>query len=304
MTLHDNLASLGLSKSSIVREIQRDLIEESLSTSAILRKARLTAKKLDLRDFLQWIINESDGYKNIRAVDLPSYRRIAVIPKFFNPYNGWCPIFIEDKQIYELCRTGYAHQSIEEIEALGQSDHLLYSYPNEICSYLRSRMEFDFEIRGVVSSTQLKGIPNAVRNVLLDWAVDLEHAGVMGEGLGFSNVDKSEAAAVTQNIYAQNIGNVGSVSDQSTVHNSISGNKFSLNLLGDYMNHIQSALPGVPDDSRGRIEREIKKLNDAQKSRDETTARRCLKAIQTICEGAASSLAAQGIAAYIATLFT
>jgi hypothetical protein len=301
MTFQDQVAAkLGLSKSSIVREIQRDLLEETVGVSNTLRKARLAAKKLDLKEFSEWISNESDGYK-CAIDDLPKYRKIPIIPKFFNPYNGWRPIFIEDPQIYELCHTGYVFQPIDEIEALVQSDGTLtYGYPNELASFLRRNMEFDFEIRGFVSTPRLKTILSAIRNLLLDWAIDLERAGILGEGMGFTNEDKNEAAAVTQNIYAQNIGNLGDVSGQSTVQNTLTGNSFAVHQLGEYISQIEGQLPNLPDAIRGRVEQELTGLRNAKGAGRERLVRAGLSSIKKICEGVTTSLAAQGIAAYLA----
>src|SRR3954466_9502871 len=110
MGIQNNLkAAFGLNESSLVREIQRDALEEALSASALMRKARLAANKLGLSEFQQWISNESDGYQGTLCSNLPRYRHIGVSPKFFNPYRGWCPIIIEDQQIYDLCHTGFLY---------------------------------------------------------------------------------------------------------------------------------------------------------------------------------------------------
>jgi AbiTii len=305
MTFHEKVAvKLGLSNGSIIREIQRDLLEESVSVSAVLRKARLAAKKLGLKEFSEWIGNEADGYKCSNDA-LPKYRKVPIAPKFFNPYNGWRPIIIEDPDIYEIYHTGYLFQSIDEIESLGEGDGTLtYGYPHELCSFLRRNMEFDFEIRGFVSTPRLKAVSGAVKNLLLDWAVDLENAGILGEGMGFSNRDKDEAAAVTQTIYAQNIGNLGNMSGKSSVQNTLSGNSFSINDADEYVKHIRAALPGVPDKVRAAIDTELQRIDSARRQKDPTIIQKCLKSIQTICEGAAGSLAAQGIAMYLATIFS
>ena len=48
--------------SSIIQEIQQDIIEESVSLSSILRKFFLVVKKLELQEFENWIESELNGY--------------------------------------------------------------------------------------------------------------------------------------------------------------------------------------------------------------------------------------------------
>ncbi len=102
---------------SIVREIQSEILSDDVRVANIVRKARLAARKLDLKDFEKWLIKESDGYKGIPVDEMPDYRKIGAIPRFFNPYRGWCPIIVEDEKIYELCHTTFLYQPIEELES-------------------------------------------------------------------------------------------------------------------------------------------------------------------------------------------
>src|SRR5262249_40080328 len=158
--------------------------------------------------------------------------------RFFNPYRGWCPIIIQDDRLYEVCHTSYLFQPIAEIESLLVSEGTLtYTYPPELDSILRDSlpMQIQMEIRAHMSQSALATPINAVKNILLDWAVDLEKAGVAGEALGFSYEDKKEAATVTQNIYAQNIGNLGNMNDKSSVTNRLSNNSFNIDKIDTYV---------------------------------------------------------------------
>jgi hypothetical protein len=271
---------------SIVREIQRDILEGSISLSSILRKARLAARKLDLKEFEKWILLEADGYKEIQNKDMPGYRNIRVTPRFFNPYNGWCPIFIQDNKLHEICSSVFIRQPIEEIETLSASTgELTTPYSKVVEDVLRRGMDLDFEIRGMVSPTSLLGIINSVKNTVLDWAVDLEKANVFGEGLGFSGQEKAQAANVTQNIYAQNIGNLGNVTGNSKVTSSVSDSTFNAGQVSTYIQQIRDTLPALPAAQREAVERELKALERDQS--DISSVRRHFESIKTICEGAA-----------------
>ncbi|KIZ33077.1 MULTISPECIES: hypothetical protein [Rhodopseudomonas] len=289
---------------SIVREIQSDLLADSTVLSNVLRKARLAARKLDLAKFEKWIASESDGYKNTTWNDLPKYRTIGAIPRFFNPYRGWCPIIIEDPQLYELCHRIPLFQSIAELECLlGTDESLTYAYPPGITKILRDGMDIQFDIRAMVSRNQLAAPINAVKNIVLDWVVDLEKAGIIGEGLGFSTSDKKEAQTVTQNIYAQNIGNLGDVSDKSSVNNNLVNSSFTIGDIDRHVQQIRECLPALPPDARLPIEAELDKIEASKTAEDPIAARSALLNIRSICESATSNLAAQGIIALIKGLF-
>jgi AbiTii len=290
---------------SIVREIQNELLADKAPLSSILRKARLAARKLDLAEFEKWISSESDGYKNTSWNDLPEYRKIGATPRFFNPYRGWCPIIIEDPQLYEFCHTVPLFQSIAEIEGLLKSEgSLSYAYPPELTKILRDGMDIQFDIRALVSQNQLEAPINAVKNVVLDWAVDLEKAGIVGEGLGFSADDKKEAQTVTQNIYAQNIGNLGNVSERSSVANNLSNNTFSIGDVDRHVQQIQECIPALPPDVGHLIKAEIAKISNNTKAGNKSAIRASFAVIGSICEKVTTNLAAQGIVTLVKSILS
>jgi alkylation response protein AidB-like acyl-CoA dehydrogenase len=75
------------------------------------------------------------------------------------------------------------------------------------------------EVFRVVDRAALAGILDSVRTRVLDWALQLEQDGILGEGMSFTNSDKQKAQA-TQSIYIQNFtGVLGDVSESTvTVH--------------------------------------------------------------------------------------
>ena len=289
-----------LFSNSIVHEIQSEILAGKVPLSNILRKARLAARKLDLGDFEKWISNESDGYKNTAWDDLPEYRKISATPRFFNPYRGWCPIVIEDPQLYDLCHSVPVFQSIAELEGLLVSDgSLSYAYPPAIAKILRDGMDIQFDIRALVSKNQLESPINAVKNIVLDWAVDLEKAGISGEGLGFSAGDKKDARSVTQNIYAQNIGNLGNVSDKSSVSNTLANNTFTIGDIEKHVQQIRECLPALPIDTRERVSSELDKIEKNDAKGNSGAVKAAFAAIISVCEKATSNIAAQAIVALI-----
>lgn len=287
------------SKNSIVHEIQSEILSDKTKVSSIIRKARVAARKLDLKKFEEWLIKESDGYKGVAAENLPDYRKIACTPRFFNPYHGWCPIITEDPRLYDLLHTSYLFQPIEELEIFISSDGTLtYTYAPSLTQLIRSQMAINFEIRAHVSISQISRTISGVKNILLDWAVDLEKAGITGEGLGFTAREKDEAASVTQTVYAQNIGNLGNMDGQSSLTNNLSGNHFSIDDARSSVQKIEESLPALPANIREAVRAEIQNIHsDRQMSTGRIRA--ALSSVLRICEGATGNIAAEGIVAVI-----
>ena len=57
---------------SIVLELQKETLDETISIESLLRKAYLVAKKLKLKDFEEWINKEQNGYNG----QIPEYRNV------------------------------------------------------------------------------------------------------------------------------------------------------------------------------------------------------------------------------------
>jgi AbiTii len=51
-----------------------------------------------------------------------------------------------------------------------------------------------------MNTNQLKAIPEHIKNHVLNWACDLEAAGVTGDGMSFSPMEKATAQNVVFNI--------------------------------------------------------------------------------------------------------
>ena len=57
----------------IVIQLQREALDENVDIETLLRKAYLVARKLQLKDFEEWISSEQNGYNG----DVPDYRTVG-----------------------------------------------------------------------------------------------------------------------------------------------------------------------------------------------------------------------------------
>ena len=88
-------------------------------------------------EFKKWIELELNGYKPDDSI--PDYRSVTGQIKAWNPYHGYIPIVLEEKEIVENLTRRYVYQSVGEIKDLLQTKNniLTLPYPTEIQALLR-----------------------------------------------------------------------------------------------------------------------------------------------------------------------
>ena len=180
---------------SLILELQADILNSAVSTLDVLRKALVVAKKLGIEKFQKWIELELKGYYDL---SVPTYRFTRGQLRALNPYRGWQPIQVESKEIQkifaDLCECPI-NQPISELISLVKTEgnELIMQLPYELESNILSFVKTPVKIS--ISKVSVEGVIEAVRDIILDWALQLEANGVMGEGMTFSNNEKQIAAS-------------------------------------------------------------------------------------------------------------
>lgn len=188
---------------ALVLQIQADALDRSVSTADLLRRAKMASTKLGVRSSASWVDHEINGYQGIAAKDLPPYRIVTGQPKFFNPYNGWCPILAEDQEMAELISTAYLFQPAGVLERLVKDEkkgNLQLPHTPELNKLITSDQGFAAQSIIMLGRATAWGVVEKVRNLILDWSLELEAAGVLGQGMSFTTNEKSKAATVTTTI--------------------------------------------------------------------------------------------------------
>ena len=294
----------------IVIKLQADAADSNVSVSSLLRMAKMIATKLDQKEALEWIDKELEGYSDMRSSSLPEYRQLSGSPKAFNPYRGWIPMNFgnsKNGKMLSSASVGQALGSLEEVMKNTRDKGLYYDYPHELKNELMKSMEIPMDIRIEISAGQVFGIIDAVRNLVLNWSLELEQAGILGEGMIFSRSDKDKAVPVTHQIFAQNIGNIGNVSDAAKVQNSQQGTQhqnINIQSIRDLKDQIDGAINLLPKEIAENVNDLNKELHAALDTEVPKPERihGILTSIKTVCEGAAGNLTAQGIIGLITAL--
>ncbi len=186
---------------SVIVELQRDALDRSIRVSDLLRKALVVARKLSLKEFQHWIELELNGYDN--AKDIPPYRKAHGQVRGWNPYRGWIPVMFESATEADVLSKRDCGQAIAELENLVESKTtgaLHMPCPPDIQQRISSGFGFQTEVSLFIAPTTIVGIVDAVRTVVLSWALKLEEDGVLGEGMSFTAGEKDAARHVPQNV--------------------------------------------------------------------------------------------------------
>lgn len=289
----------------IVVELQKACLDPSVSVATILRRAKVIASKLGLDDLNAWIDSELNGY-NCSMEDLPEHRKGVGQPKFFNPYHGWQPIHTSDDWFGNIVRTVFFPNSISEIEHLvqmGKGDVLQMGYNPSIAEAIQEQMPRRMEVALHFSKVEAVAALDFVRNKTLEWSLQLEQRGIVGEGLTFEASDRKEAAVVTNNIYGGTVGVLGQVAGNATNSGlvTINGPIDGVGLAGLH-EQFAASLGGLPDEAVRDLQPHLDKLREEANldKPSNSVVSSALSSMRKVLEGATGNLTAEGMLAAIA----
>jgi hypothetical protein len=290
------------SMSSLVEELQRDALNPRVSVTELLRKAKVIAAKLALSEFSAWVEKELRGY--IQRDDVPFYRVVTGQPKAFNPYQGWQPVVVQSTEKFEMIAKSPIGQSIGELEHLanGDSDDFEVPYPPEIQSQLMRAIGRPLQVTLFVGKTEIIGILESVKNILLDWSLKLEQSGIAGDGMSFSKEDRNRASEPSVVYKIGRIDNftgaMGPISDQASVsaQSTNGGDIAAIRNLMQQIEKYESEL-SLNDEQISELRTVIENIKSEAREAKPTMSRirSLLLSVKSMMEGTAGSLIAQGI---------
>lgn len=282
----------------LIAEIQRDSVDERVKIESVLRKMKIAATKLNLDPIEAWVNNELNGYES----NVPKYRIFFGTPEAFNPYNGWIPIISENAEFINKISMVKIKQSISTLQDLINEDNDSRFYLDlspstvlllsELGKFQIGRAAIRIERGNIIS------IINAVRNMALDWAIEMEKRGVLGEEFSFAKEEKIEAHRAMNSI---KIGYLGSFTGNMGSNNSSEDIISSV----DFIDKIKEIMPqleshkeeltriGVDGADMADIFDKIKKEIDSENPRT-ANLRGLVSDLRNVISGAAGNMLANG----------
>lgn len=232
--------------SSLVLDLQPEVLKPDCDILNSLRKAHLIAAKLKLVEFDSWIMSELNGYKGDQ-LDFPQYRIVRGVLKARNPYNGWIPVQFADNKTETLFSSRKLPMPISEIIELNNNSSGAFhmQLPAEAINFIMEMSEMPMPMQTIlsISTHYLKSIIEQVKNCLLEWTIKLEATGILGEGMRFSQEETNMAKEIPQQInnYYGTVVN-GDVSQSQVVsgdHNAIA---FNYGQASDLMKKVRDSI--------------------------------------------------------------
>lgn len=287
---------------ALVPELVNMASDPNVSSGDLLRRALVVAKRLAVPELADWISAELEGYK---GKTVPDYRKVNGHPQVFNPYRGYQPLHMPTPEWARAVSRASIWQSIPELEKMAQSgSDVRLSYTPELEQNLMRAMEIPLAPSLAMSNVEIHGIVEKVRTRILDWALDLEGRGIIGDGMSFTPQEKQ---AVQQQHY--HFGNVSgsqiqisSSGSTQTQANTTGGT--DLEALKGLIEGLDAALERVQGDAADELRAELATLKAQAESPKpkweiiKTTAR----SVKTVAEGAAGNILASLAQPHIATL--
>lgn len=286
----------------LIIQIQQDCLDQTVSVTNLLRRAKIAATKLGVDEFLKWINNELEGY-NCSADELPGYRVLVGRAEALNPRYGWRPILFDNHSLERDFSKAPIWQSIAPLEELlsdrYESGNLSIAFPPEVRTLMVQMLGIQTEMRQSLSRGQVLNIVSSVKDIILNWTLQLEKSGIIGNNMSFKNEEKSEAKHITQNFYAESIASAGIIQDHATVeiNQTINNKLLNLDEVRNLSRQAREEITKLPLVIQSNVEAHLDKIDkeEKRKSPNHSRLRTLLVSLKTICEGAAGNLAAQGI---------
>lgn len=288
---------------SIVLELQREAMDSDFSNvSNLLKKSLVIAKKLGIKNFEEWVNLELNGYMN-NLDNIPDYREITGNLQWFNQVRGWCPAIIENPESLNSISKNKIAQSINELEYLVNSDskELILRIPQAIQNDLARSFGIQTLFQLSISKNQIQSIIDKVGNIILDWSIQLEEDGILGEGISFSQEEKEKANQQNYIVYYNFHGETSGVQIQQHTQDStqIQINEMDLQKVKTFISDLHEKLPQIELDegSQSIVKKQIETINNElqEEKPKNKVIRESMKTIRSLLEGVSGNFIAQSL---------
>jgi hypothetical protein len=289
---------------SLVLQLQSDCLDAHTPTLEVLRKALVVARKLSVPKFQNWIEHELHGYGT--DDELPEYRTINGQLKARNPMVGWIPVVFDDPSVTRKLSQSQMIQSVGELEFLlqspGRDSMFAVVLDPELQKKIMRAGGQNFQTALYVSAAVVQAIIDHVRTAILEWCLDLEKAGILGEGLTFSPEEKKSASHVNYTVHFHRDVNTAQI-QQGT---SESSQSLTSTVDVATLRALTAEISGVLYKQQRQLAAELKSVNAQTEAPqpNHNIITEGLKSMRNILEGCAGSLLASGLVYRIGLLLS
>lgn len=284
----------------LVLQLQAECLDSRISILDVLRKALVVARKLSLTDAQSWIERELKGYK--QGDKAPPHRLLTAQIRAWNPYHGWVPVMFQESTEGTHLAKCFVGQPVGVLEELTNHADQFLEFPFDSETESRLMMGLDLRLRPTrhLSRAAVTGILDAVRNLVLDWCLQLEKDGILGTGLTFSTKEKEVAAHSNYTInYNAPIAHSQVLQGSPFARQAIHVSETDLTAVSDFMRKLKAHATDLKLDSANsdQLSVEIRKVETqmASTAPSRSVLHESLSTIRSLLEGCAGSLIASGL---------
>jgi len=293
---------------SLISELQKETLDSSVSVLDILRKALVVSKKLNVEEMKSWIILELNGYKI--DDEIPTYRKINGNLKGYNPFHGWQPIML-DEDMTELLSSKEVAQPIGELINIKKRDGKIgIRLSGKLERIIMEGIGAEVPLIYFIDQSQVEGIIETVRNMVLNWTLKLEEDGIIGDGMSFSS-DEKQKAQENQYTIKNYFTDQDNLQIQQNTKNStqvISINNLDMEKVEKIKDMVTNNLDNIDfknNNDKDEVKNKLEIIEDQLTNNDpkEGLIKKSFKSIKSILKGVTGNIIASGLIHEINSLF-
>lgn len=243
---------------SLVLEIQKEALDLNCNMTNLLKKAYVAAKKLNLNEFEEWLNLELNGYFKEKE-KIPEYRKVQCSLMGWNQYRGWEEVVwqndnpydhqysTDNSSIIQICEP----ISTFEVNNKNTTGDFMISLSPESQAKLNSTSNYPTNYAYKLNGAAVKTILSRVNNAVLDWSLELEKQGILGEDMSFNDKEKEKASSSTtiNNFFNGDVNNSQIQQNTSNSSQSISIDQVDLESIQQLVSMINDNMSSLPIDA-------------------------------------------------------
>jgi hypothetical protein len=174
--------------------------------------------------------------------------------KAWNPYHGWVPVYFQSAEEGEAYSSRACGQAIPELEGLLPSlqhsnSTFAISFPKKYELQLLEQLKPLTRPTLQIQPTRVLGIIQTVKTIILNWTLQLEEDGILGEGLTFSSKEQEKVTTSAASHVTNFYGPVGQSQIQQQSPNAIQITAGDDVIVTDaiYIEQVKALVPKVKD---------------------------------------------------------
>jgi hypothetical protein len=167
-------------------------------------------------------------------------------------------------------------------------------FPDKVVAELNKSNGDRWRYDLVIAPSELARIIDQVRSLVLDWALNLQKAGIMGSEVSFNDAEKEKAQSASTTI---TIGSIGTMAGNIGQGNISGNNTINTERVQSILDQLKPHVPALSAEGAGeKLSERIAALEKAikQKESDVSVVRGLMTDLRNTLTGAAGNLVASG----------